>query len=167
MEKKSIVRRVTNRLLHLVARFSPGATNFRPYIHRLRGVKIYGCVFIGDDVYIENEYPECIEIHDEATIAVRTVLIAHFRGTGRLIIREKAWIGAGCIITAGPGQTLTIGEGSVLSAGSIVTKNVPPFTFVAGVPAKPKAKITVPMTTNISYHDFINGLIAIKKTAKK
>ena len=47
-----------------MARFLPGSTSLRPFLHKLRGVRIQGDVFIGDDVYIENEYPECIEIHN-------------------------------------------------------------------------------------------------------
>jgi len=141
-----------------MARFSPGATSFRPFLHRLRGVKIYGRVFIGDDVYIENEHPECVEIHDQAQIVIRTVIMAHFRGTGKVVIGEKVWIGPCCVIAASPGQTLTIGEGAVLAAGSVVTKDVPPFTFMGGVPAKPIARVTVPMSLSTSFDDFKSGL---------
>ena len=68
-----------------MARFLPGATTLRPFLHKLRGVKIYGKVFIGDDVYIENEHPECVEIHEGVQIVLRTNIIAHFRGTGKII----------------------------------------------------------------------------------
>lgn len=42
------------------------------------------------------------------------------------------WIGAGSIVMAG----LTIGDGAVIAAGSVVTKNVPPLTVFGGCPAK-------------------------------
>ncbi len=132
----SIVRGVFNRILHIIVRFSPGATSIRPFLHKLRGVKIYGKVFIGDDVYIENEHPECVEINDEAQIVLRTIIMAHFRGAGKIIIGKKVWVGAGCIIAASTGQTLTIGEGSVLAAGAVVTKDVPPWSVAAGNPAR-------------------------------
>ena len=61
--KKSLGRRIINRTLHLIAQYSPGATGFRPFIHKLRGVKILGDVFIGDQVYLENEYPHRVELH--------------------------------------------------------------------------------------------------------
>ena len=163
MSKKSIIRRTINRILHLIARFAPGCTTVRPYLHKLRGVKINGKVFIGDDVYIENEYPEEIEINDGAQIVIRSILMVHFRGVGKIIIGKNAWIGPGCIITASPGQTLKIGEASVLAANSVVTKDIPAFTFVGGVPAKPIAKVTVPMTMDGSYEDFKKGLISFKK----
>ena len=100
----------------MIARFSPGAESIRPFLHRLRGVDIHGKIFIGEEVYIENEHPECVEIHDQAQIALRTIIVAHFRGTGRVIIGQKVWIGAGCIIAASAGQTLLIGEGAVVAA---------------------------------------------------
>lgn len=158
-----LLRGIFNRIVHLFARFSPGASTIRPFLHKLRGVKIYGNIFIGDDVYIENEYPECVEIHDEAQIALRTTITAHFRGSGKVIISKKVWIGTGCVIAAAVSQTLTIGEGAAIGAGSVVTKDVPPFTFVGGVPAKPIAKITKPMTLSTSFDEFKKGLIPITK----
>jgi serine acetyltransferase len=47
--------------------------------------------------------------------------------------------------------------------GSTVTRDVPPFTFVIGSPAKPKYKVTVPMTLETSFEDWKNGLIPIKE----
>src|SRR5580704_1064032 len=61
---KSFLRRVSNRILQFAARVAPGSQSFRPLLHRLRGVSIGKNVFIGDDVYLENEYPECVEIQD-------------------------------------------------------------------------------------------------------
>lgn len=46
-------------------------------------------------------------------------------------IQDYAWIGTRAIILQG----VTIGKGAVVGAGSVVTKDVDPFTFVAGVPA--------------------------------
>lgn len=48
-------------------------------------------------------------------------------------IGDGAWIGAGAIILPG----VTVGKKSVVGAGSIVTKDVPAFTIVAGNPARP------------------------------
>lgn len=50
----------------------------------------------------------------------------------KVIIENDVWIGGNCVITAG----VTIGEGAVVAAGSVVTKDVAPFTIVGGVPAK-------------------------------
>jgi acetyltransferase-like isoleucine patch superfamily enzyme len=163
MKLKDLLRGIFNRFFHLLARFGPGAMSLRPLLHKWRGVKIHGKVFIGEDVYLENEYPENIELHDEAVIALRTTIIAHIRGKGKVIVGKKVFIGTGCIITAVPGQTLTIGDNSVLAAGTVVTADVPPNTLVGGVPAKPIARVTVPMTFGTRYEDFRNGLVRLEK----
>jgi len=49
----------------------------------------------------------------------------------KIIIKDKAWIGFNCIIVKG----VIIGEGAIVAAGSVVTKDVPPFTIVGGNPA--------------------------------
>jgi len=46
-------------------------------------------------------------------------------------IEDDCWIASNSTILAG----VTIGKGSVVAAGSVVTKNVPPFSVVAGIPA--------------------------------
>jgi acetyltransferase-like isoleucine patch superfamily enzyme len=48
------------------------------------------------------------------------------------IIGNDVWIGTHSVILKG----VQIGDGAIISAGSIVTKNVPPFAIVGGVPAK-------------------------------
>lgn len=47
-------------------------------------------------------------------------------------LMNDCWLGAGSIIMPG----VTIGEFSIVGAGAVVTKNVPPYTVVVGVPAK-------------------------------
>lgn len=161
--KKSLVKRVSNRVLHLIARFGPGGATFRPFLHRLRGVRIEGTIFIGEEVYLENEYPEFIELHDGVQLALRSTVMCHFRDVEKVIIGKNVWIGPGAIIAASPGKPLTIGEGSLVAAGSIVIRDIPPFTFVGGAPAKPIAKITVPMTVTTPYHVFKKGLIPLSR----
>lgn len=52
--------------------------------------------------------------------------------TSPITIHDDVWIGANSVITAG----VTIGRHSVVAAGSVVTKDVPEYTVVAGSPAK-------------------------------
>ena len=54
-------------------------------------------------------------------------------------IKDDVWIGAGAIILSG----VTIGECSVIGAGAVVTKDVEPYTVVAGVPAKKLKQIII------------------------
>ena len=165
--RRSLLKRISNRALHLLARFLPGSTSLRPFLHRLRGVKIQGKVFIGDDVYLENEYPECVEIHDGAAIGVRSTIIAHTRGAGRIIIGKNAIIAAGCMLVCSVGQTLTVGEGSVLSAGSVVSNDIPPQTLCAGPRIRALARVTVPFTLQTSHEDFVRGLRPLRVAQKK
>jgi acetyltransferase-like isoleucine patch superfamily enzyme len=164
MKKRPFISRFLIRWFHLLARFGPGAATLRPFLHKLRGVQIHGKVWIGDDVYLENEYPETIELHEGVVIILRTTILAHFKGLGKVIVEKNVRIGPGCIITASPGETLVIGEGSMLAAGSVVTKSVPPFTLVGGVPAKPIAKITSPLGKGMDYKAWREGLVPIEKT---
>jgi acetyltransferase-like isoleucine patch superfamily enzyme len=50
----------------------------------------------------------------------------------QVILEDHVWLGAGATILKG----VTIGHDSVVAAGAVVTKDVPPNTLVAGVPAK-------------------------------
>jgi len=162
-----LLRRILNHFLHLLARSLPGSQTLRPLLHRLRGVKIYGSVFIGGDVYLENEYPSCVEIHDGAAIGLRSTIVAHTRGRGRVVIEKNAVAAAGCLIVCSSGKTLRIGEGSVVSAGSVVGNDIPPRTLCAPPRIKAIAEVTVPFTLKTSYRDFIRGLRPMGKGAKQ
>jgi len=48
-------------------------------------------------------------------------------------VGDDCWIGFGAILLPG----VTVGEGAVVAAGSVVTRDVPPYTIVAGAPARP------------------------------
>lgn len=53
--------------------------------------------------------------------------------TAPVVIEDRAWISFRSTILPG----VTVGEGAVVAAGAVVTKDVPPYTLVGGVPAKP------------------------------
>ena len=66
----------------------------------------------------------------------------HFSDEGTkspIIIKDWAWITMNCMIMKG----VTIGEGAVIAAGAVVTKDVAPYTLVGGVPAKLIRKLEV------------------------
>jgi acetyltransferase-like isoleucine patch superfamily enzyme len=164
--KKWFLRRLSNRFLHFLARNVPGSTGIRLLLHRLRGVKIGSGVFIGDDVYLENEYPEAVEIHDGAQISVRAIILAHTRGPGKVIIEKEAYIGPNTVIVTTKGRTLRIGEGAVIGAGVVVTNSVAPHMFVASTPALAIAKALVPFTRAEKIEDFLRGLVPIRERSR-
>lgn len=92
-----------------------------------------------------------ITIEDRVTIALNTQILTHidvgyspladndYPSTSQPVtIKSGAYIGAGATILMG----VTIGENSVIAAGSVITKDVPPHTVVGGIPAKVIKTIT-------------------------
>lgn len=87
-----------------------------PYTRIGRNVKLYQGVTLGrSDTYLPQS----------AT-----------RPGGGIIIRDRVLIGANAVVLFKSGQTLEIGEGSVVGAGSVVITDIPPNEIWAGTPAK-------------------------------
>jgi acetyltransferase-like isoleucine patch superfamily enzyme len=65
-----------------------------------------------------------------------------------VLIEDDCWIGAGAIILDG----VTLGRGSVVAAGAVVTKSAPPYSIVAGIPAKViRSRLPADPQTQYSY----------------
>ena len=111
--------------------------------------RYYEKLEVGDDCYFGRELfldlQDKIVIEDQVTISHRVMILTHtdagtsplrdeFIATaqGPVIIRRGAYIGANVTILQG----VEIGESSVVGAGAVVTRSVPPASVVAGVPAK-------------------------------
>lgn len=94
-----------------------------------------GPLTIGSDVMMG---PECrIDTRNHASDAVdRPIRSQGFEEARPVIIEDDVWIGARVMIMPGT----HVGKGSIIAAGSVVTKDVPSFTVVAGVPAHPVRK---------------------------
>jgi acetyltransferase-like isoleucine patch superfamily enzyme len=137
----------------------------RPFLHRLRGVVISKSVWIADDVYIENEFPECVELHEGCVLSIRAMIIAHGHtaGLGRVIIERNAFVGPGVMIVCQTGRILRVGEGAVLSAGSVVTASVAPGMIVAPPRSVPVGRARVPYTRAISVEEFVAGIEALRR----
>ena len=124
-----------------------------------QGVKIQGIgeVEIGDKAFIGHEAllmvneGSKITIEANAIVSSRTTIITGFHdittGGERILSRtgttSTVVIGKGCCVLANsavlPG--VTVGEMSIVAAGSVVTKGVEPYTMVAGVPAVFKKRL--------------------------
>lgn len=90
----------------------------------------FGKIVIGNDCAIA---PNCVLRASNHTFANPDIPFREQGHTyGEIILEDDVWISSNCVITA----NTKIGKGSVVSAGSVVTKDVEPYSIVGGVPAK-------------------------------
>lgn len=75
---------------------------------------------------------------------------------GPVAIGDYAWIGARAMILPG----VELGEGAVAGAGAVVTKSVPPYAVVAGVPAKPIGERARGLRYTLSYFPYYDTDVA-------
>ncbi|KAL6602487.1 bacterial transferase hexapeptide repeat protein [Neocallimastix sp. 'constans'] len=160
---------LASKLDQLVFKFNhtmPGTPEYDELMHKIFEGKIgknsrvtapisggarYNCVTIGDNVYVNSG---ClfmaaggITIDDNAMLAANVQLISNNHDLkDRVVItckpvhiKKNVWIGAGATILPG----VTIGENSVVGAGSVVTKSVEDNVIVAGNPARVIRRIEV------------------------
>jgi len=91
---------------------------------------VIGPVTIGNDIMLAQNIVLSGLNHGYEDI---TIPISHQKQTTAMItVEDEAWIGANAVIVAG----VRIGKHSVIAAGSIVTRDVPPYSIVGGNPAK-------------------------------
>ena len=145
---------IKNRLLQQLAMSFPGGFKLRVALHRLRGVHIGQNVWIGYGALIETAYPDKVTIGDRVIIGIRATILAHFQELMGVRIKDDVYIGACAVILPG----VTIGEGAVISAGSVVTASVPPMMVVQGNPAKRVARCGIPLGLKTSRVDFMRQL---------
>jgi len=112
------------------------------FLYRLTGMKVGKNVSFGLCSMVDIFFPELIEIEDNCILGYNSVLLSHeflideWR-TGRVKIGKNVVIGANCTVLPG----VTVGDNSIVSAMSLVNKDVPPNTFAGGVPVKRIKKV--------------------------
>ena len=137
-----VCRKIRNIILSKWS-YSCPLNSFRVRWHRRRGVTIGENVYIGMYCVIDNAYPEYVYIEDNVSLAGNVTILAHcnpyphFRNVigssvAPIVIKKGAWIADGAIILRG----VTIGENAIVSAGTVVSKDVPDGCIVRGNPMK-------------------------------
>ncbi len=102
-----------------------------------------GVMKIGNNVFMNQNVSvtcmESIEIKDRCIIANNVVIVDHDHDfvnggfvSAPVKLENDVWIGANATVLKG----VTIGEGAIVAAGSVVNKDVPAHTMVAGAPAR-------------------------------
>jgi len=122
--------------------------SLRVKFHKVRGVNIGNNVMLGYQVILDHSYPEYITIEDDVSLAGNNYVLAHsnpyphFKNilesfVAPVVIKKGAWIGVGAMIL----PEVTVGEYSVIAAGSVVSKSIPDRVIAGGMPAKVLKKI--------------------------
>lgn len=128
-----------------MTRFPIGAKN-RCRLERMRGVKIGKHVFLGGGNILDRVSPNLITIeeyvslaggvniltHSNPTEPLREILGEEYHVLAPVHIKSGAWIALNVVILPG----VTIGENAIVATGSVVMKDVAPYTLVGGTPAK-------------------------------
>ena len=120
----------------------------RPFIFRRMGCKVGKGCFMGDYVRIDTSHPDMITIEDNVSIASGSRLLCHQRDFSDfcvgddymklgyvvkpIVLKKGCLVGMESFVMPG----VTIGEGAIVGAGSLVTKDIPAWTIAAGRPAK-------------------------------
>lgn len=104
------------------------------YLTKVWGMDIHPTATFSLSAHFDRTYPKGIHVGEESYVALGATILAH--DTTRRMYRDTR-IGRHCFIGARslilPG--ITIGDECVVGAGSVVTKDVPPRSVVAGNPA--------------------------------
>lgn len=130
----------------LLAPFAP--RKIRPWILKKLGAQVGKNVFIGSKVWIDSGHADMIILEDHVHIAGECTILCHQRNLRNYSIGddyaklgyriEQVHLKKGCLIgqrtMVMPG--VTIGEGAIIGAYSLVTKDIPPWTIATGRPAK-------------------------------
>lgn len=133
----------------------------RKWLQRRRGVKIGKGVHWGTNVLIDYPYPNFVTVEDGASLAGNDYILVHQKPldyhrncaesfVAPVTIRKNAWIAINVTILPG----VEIGEGAIVSAGSVVSKDIPPMTVAKGNPAKVVADLSEILKENYSTEEF-------------
>jgi len=124
------------------------------YVYSLRSnVTVGDNCYLNRDMYFDASYPVTLKDFVMVGHGTKFVNSSHELNSdftrlrpnvpmNPIIVEEHAWLGANAMIIGqpcaegAPPVPLTIGKGAIVAAGSVVTKSVPPYTVVAGIPAK-------------------------------
>lgn len=138
------IKRLFRKIMFHVATNMPFLKGeFRAKIHKIAGVNVLNPkkTFIGYGVFFDDLYPEKITVEEGTYITMGCKVLSHFVDTswgdykhmkiGNVHISKNVFIGMNVVIV----KPVTIGEGAIIGANSVIVSDIPPFTIWAGNPA--------------------------------
>ncbi len=133
-------KKIYSKLLQWLALHYLVPPPFRVTLQAWRGVRFQDrkSVFLGDGVNFDERLPECISLGRGVWIAAGCRIIAHrfmsyrFVEKAEVVFEDYVRVAVNAVII-GP---VRIGEGAVVAPGTVVTKDVPPYTVVSGPASK-------------------------------
>ncbi len=131
-------------LIMVMARIAPGF-RVKNWLYRRMGANVDPHAAIGLEVTLDIFFPHLITVEADAVIGYNSTILCHEYlyeegRTGPVIVKARASIGANTTLLPG----VTIGEGAVVSAMSLVNQDVPAGEFWGGVPARPLVRASAP-----------------------
>ncbi|MFX0141335.1 MAG: acyltransferase [Candidatus Hodarchaeota archaeon] len=138
------LKHIFTEILHLIRRHALG-NKLRILLLKMANANVGNNVYIGQELFIlDAGKTHLLTLGDNVVIAPFVIILIHTDPTPSPLskiypkttlpvkIKKGVWIGSRATIFGG----VTIGEYSVIAAGTVITKDVPPYSVVAGVPAK-------------------------------
>lgn len=113
----------------------------RAKVLRFGGLKVKGCAYIYGGVLFDTVAPNNIYIGNNVVITAGAKILTHYLDPsvegrkfriGEVHIEDDVFIGVNAIIC----NSVTIGKGAIIGAGSVITKDIPPYQVWAGNPAR-------------------------------
>lgn len=119
----------------------------RVLLQMMRGVRFvdWRSVFLGEDVFFDDIYPEAIQVGRNVRITAGARILTHYFDTsyvptmkrpfrfyqGQVVIGDYVFIGLNVVIA----KPVTIGNGAVIGAAAVITHDIPPNAIAIGSPA--------------------------------
>lgn len=119
----------------------PMLPQHRAKVLKLGGIKVKGRAFIYGGVLFDTVAPNNIYVGNNAVITAGAKILTHYLDPsvegrkfriGEVHIEDDVFIGVNAIIC----NSVTIGKGAIIGAGSVITKDIPPYQVWAGNPAR-------------------------------
>lgn len=152
-ENTADMRAIVKKILKLLIKQMP-MYQLRSAMLRWCGYAVGKDVYVGEDLIIIDEPSDwgMVSIGDRVAVSPRVTLVVSSRPTfsrmgpyvpvkhGPITIENDVWLGTGVVVL----PNITIGEGAVVGANSVVTEDVRPYTIVGGSPARLIREVSVP-----------------------